>query len=102
MNNATLAYTFRLDRPSTKDLLQGLQNSTRDGQTIPIRVYRPRDAADTISFRCTFFHGGGYLFGTFSSEDANCARIVTALPIVAVSVCYRHTPFKHPTQYNDA
>ena len=50
-----------------------------------------------------FFHGGGFLFGTLSSEDASCGRIVAALNIVVVNVCYRHTPhYKHPTQASDA
>lgn len=50
-----------------------------------------------------YFHGGGFIFGTLSSEDTNCERIVAGLDIVIVNVCYRHTPqFKHPTQVNDA
>jgi acetyl esterase/lipase len=80
------------------------QIPTRDGQAIPIRVYRPKSLSDDILLPVyLYFHGGGFLFGTLNSEDANCERIVACLDIVVVNVCYRHTPlFKHPTQANDA
>lgn len=80
------------------------QIPTRDGQHIPARVYRPENVPTGIKLPVyLFFHGGGFLFGTLSSEDANCMRLVNALPIIVVNVCYRHTPqFKHPTQANDA
>jgi acetyl esterase/lipase len=80
------------------------QIPTRDGQLIPVRLYRPKSLPDKILLPVyLFFHGGGFLFGTLNSEDANCGRIVAALNIIVVNVCYRHTPqFKHPTQANDA
>jgi acetyl esterase/lipase len=67
-------------------------------------VYRPRSLLDNAVLPVyLFFHGGGFLFGTLDSEDANCGRIVAATNIIVVNVCYRHTPqFKHPTQANDA
>lgn len=76
----------------------------RDGSTIPLRIYRAKPAAESGPLPVyLYFHGGGYLFGTLSSEDANCSRIAAKLPIIVVNVCYRHTPqFKHPTQANDA
>jgi acetyl esterase/lipase len=55
-------------------------------------------------------HGGGFLFGTLSSEDSICSRIVIALaekdtaplPVVVVNVNYRHTPeHRYPTAWND-
>jgi acetyl esterase/lipase len=52
-------------------------------------------------------HGGGYLFGTLSSEDAICSRIVVSrvqndTPVMVFNVNYRHTP-EHgfPTAWND-
>lgn len=54
------------------------------------------------------FHGGGFLLGTLSSEDANCSRVVVALesmnsPVVVVNVNYRHCPeHKYPVAWNDA
>lgn len=49
-----------------------------------------------------FFHGGGYLFGTLSGDDKDCAKLALSTEIVVLNVCYRHTPeFQHPTQSND-
>jgi acetyl esterase/lipase len=81
-----------------------IQIPTQDGQLIPARVYRPKSLPEDVLLPVyLFFHGGGFLFGTLSSEDANCERIVATLNIIVVNVCYRHTPqFKHPTQANDA
>ncbi|RFU28506.1 hypothetical protein B7463_g7836, partial [Scytalidium lignicola] len=88
------------DKVSFKDH----QIQTQDGQHIVARVYRPKNVQTDVRLPVyLFFHGGGFLFGTLSSEDANCQRLVVALPIIVVNVCYRHTPqFKHPTQANDA
>ena len=75
-----------------------------DGSQIPVRVYRSNDAdADDLLPAYIFYHGGGFLFGSISSEDAGCARIAAEMPVAVVNVCYRHTPeFKHPTQHEDA
>ncbi|KAG0644929.1 Esterase 1 [Hyphodiscus hymeniophilus] len=80
------------------------QIPTQDGKTIGARIYRPKKIPDDAILPVyIYFHGGGFLFGTLASEDANCGRIVAALDIVVVNVCYRHTPhYKHPTQANDA
>lgn len=80
------------------------QIATRDGESIPARVYRPKNVPKNVLLPVyLYFHGGGFLFGTLSSEDANCERIIAGLDIVVVNVCYRHTPqFKHPTQATDA
>ncbi|KAH8697931.1 hypothetical protein BGW36DRAFT_359701 [Talaromyces proteolyticus] len=78
---------------------------TRDGQTIPARAYRANDAKDATDSHLPiylFFHRDRFLFGTLSFEDVVYARIVVSVPIIAVNVCYRHTPqFKHSTQAND-
>jgi acetyl esterase/lipase len=71
---------------------------------LPVRVYRSNEIESTTRFPVyIFFHGGGYMFGTVSSEDATCSRIAAAVRIVVVHVCYRHTPqFKYPKPYHDA
>ncbi|KAL4932476.1 alpha/beta hydrolase [Aspergillus undulatus] len=81
---------------------------TRDGASIEARSYRPVgvDASQRLPI-FLYLHGGGFLFGTLSSEDSACARIVTTLaeqnfPIVVVNVNYRHTPeHKYPTAWDD-
>ena len=77
--------------------------ATQDGDTIPLRLYRPVGAQEESLPLLMFFHGGGYLFGTIQSEDARCSKVATDLGIAVLSVCYRHTPhFKYPTQHLDA
>jgi acetyl esterase/lipase len=50
-----------------------------------------------------FFHGGGYCFGTLSSEDGFCSWLVEKAGIIVVNACYRHTPdWKWPAQREDA
>lgn len=76
----------------------------RDGYKIEARTYRSKSAAlDSTLPLYIHFHGGGFLFGTLLSEDANCARIATAVPIMVLNVNYRHTPeHVYPTAWNDA
>ena len=51
-------------------------------------------------------HGGGYLFGTLSSEDAICAgpaiRTAAQMPTVVLNLNYRHTlEYVYPTAWLD-
>ena len=84
--------------------LEDFQVPTRDGQTIPVRLYRPLEVSKTELIPVyVFFHGGGFFFGTLASEDARCSKIALELRIAVLNVCYRHTPaFKHPTPFYDA
>ena len=75
---------------------------TRDGSSIPARVYKPKTASSPLPLY-VFFHGGGYMFGSIASEHYQCMRTASLVPMVMVHVCYRHSPaFQHPTQTNDA
>ena len=77
---------------------------TRDGSSIEARSYRPasKDASETLPVYL-YFHGGGYLFGTLSSEDAKCSLIADHIGVVVFNVNYRHTPeFTFPTAWLDA
>ncbi|KAK3945496.1 alpha/beta-hydrolase [Diplogelasinospora grovesii] len=90
---------------------------TRDGSTIPVRIYRPLSKTNPSSPSSTnhttssqksqpaylYFHGGGMLFGTVATEDFSCISWSLALGFPVISVCYRHTPdFTFPTQIHDA
>lgn len=81
----------------------------RDGTPLEARSYRP--VGVPISERLpvyVHFHGGGFLFGTLSSEDGICSRIVTSrvqkgTPVVVLNINYRHTPeYPYPTAWNDS
>ncbi|KAE8403801.1 Alpha/Beta hydrolase protein [Aspergillus pseudonomiae] len=82
---------------------------TRDGESLEARTYRPSSVPATQRLPVfIFYHGGGFVMGTLSSEDAICSRIVVAQvaagsPVVVVNVNYRHTPeYTYPTAWNDA
>ena len=76
---------------------------TRDSSTVEARSYRPISApADEKLPVYLFFHGGGFLFGTLSSEDALCSQVAINANVAVVNVNYRHTP-EHvfPTAWHD-
>lgn len=77
---------------------------TRDGSTIEGRSYRPTDVSKTERIPLYIhLHGGGFLFGTLSSEDAICSRIAIGSKVAVLNVNYRHTPeFLFPTAWHDA
>ncbi|ODH32318.1 hypothetical protein ACO22_03388 [Paracoccidioides brasiliensis] len=82
---------------------------TRDGSSIEARSFRPSSIPASQPLPVYIhLHGGGFLWGTPDSEDANCSRTVVSLaesglPVVVVNVNYRHTPeHKYPTAWNDA
>ena len=88
--------------------LQDYTVIARDGTPLEARTYRP--AGVPISERLPVYvhlHGGGFLFGTLSSEDAICSRIVTSrvqksTPVMVLNINYRHTPeYRYPTAWDD-
>lgn len=106
------------EESATRDMIdQGLDSKVqmqdhivvaRDGATLEARTYRP--AGVPISQRLPvyiYLHGGGFLFGTLSSEDTACSSIVATraendTPVVVFNVNYRHTPeYRYPTAWND-
>lgn len=76
----------------------------RDGFPLQARTYRPRSARKRSPIPVYIhFHGGGFLFGTLSSEDAICGRIAAHLDILVLNINYRHTPeYTYPTAWQDA
>jgi acetyl esterase/lipase len=77
---------------------------TRDGTTIEARTYRSvkKDAFEKLPVYL-YFHGGGFLFGTLSSEDPLCAQTAINTGAVVLNVNYRHTPeHTFPTAWHDS
>lgn len=78
---------------------------TRDGAAIEARSYRPL-SADTDAAPLPLYihyHGGGYYFGTLSSEDGACGKIALGAQVMVLNVNYRHTPeVRYPTPFDDA
>ncbi|KAJ5794149.1 hypothetical protein N7457_000748 [Penicillium paradoxum] len=84
--------------------MQDHEIPSRDDHKLEARSYRPLTAPPTENLPVYIhFHGGGFLFGTLSSEDAICARLAISARVVVVNVNYRHTPeYTYPTAWNDA
>jgi acetyl esterase/lipase len=62
---------------------------------VTVRVYRPARPTNS-ALPCVFWmHGGGYIFGTYDSENPRFDRWVQELGCVGVSVEYRLAP-EHP------
>lgn len=78
--------------------------TARDGYTLEARSYQATSApADKPLPIYIHFHGGGFCFGTLSSEDAICSRLVINTNVVVLNVNYRHTPeYSYPTAWNDS
>ncbi|MEQ9395733.1 alpha/beta hydrolase [Haliea sp.] len=58
---------------------------------VPVRVYRPANAAGALP-GLVYLHGGGFVFGNLESEHATCVALCRNLGIVVVSVDYRLSP----------
>lgn len=62
---------------------------------VPIRIYRPKSAAEG-ALPCVFeIHGGGFMLGNIEMMDAWCQRVSAEVSAVVVSVEYRLAP-EHP------
>jgi acetyl esterase/lipase len=71
-----------------------------DGHKVPVRVHRPRGVEGPLP--CVYsIHGGGYVFGSNTRDDALFDRWCPQLGCVGVSVDYRlapETPFPGPLE----
>ena len=61
------------------------------GGDLPIRIYRPVDAAQD-SPCMMFFHGGGWVIGTIETHDLVCQALCESTNATVVSVEYRLAP----------
>ncbi|WP_411285017.1 alpha/beta hydrolase [Lapillicoccus sp.] len=67
------------------------QLAARDGQSIPLRVYRPGHGAGPLPV-IVFFHGGGWVLGNVRGYDALCGFLADSVEALVVSVDYRMAP----------
>jgi acetyl esterase len=73
---------------------------TRDGDTLPARLYLPADADDLPV--TLYFHGGGWLLGSIESHDVVTRHLANASHGAVLSVGYRRGPeSRFPTAVND-
>ncbi|KFY76024.1 hypothetical protein V499_04141 [Pseudogymnoascus sp. VKM F-103] len=77
------------------------KDETADG--IPVRIYKPKDAARTKLPIVVYYHGGGFVLGNLDTEDAWCRYLAKTTPSIVVSVDYRLGPkFKMPVMLEDS
>jgi len=86
------------------------QNVTHEDRTVPgpagapdisVRVYRPANAPGTLP-GVYYIHGGGMIFGSVETENAEAEQVCEEVGAVVVSVEYRLAPeHPHPAQSQD-
>jgi acetyl esterase len=64
-----------------------------DAGGVPVRLYRPSDAADLGLL--VYFHGGGWVIGDLDSHDQVCRLLANGSGHAVLSVDYRLAP-EHP------
>jgi len=81
--------------------VEDLAIATRDGASVPARLYAPTTAAGLPVL--LYFHGGGFTIGSIASHDTLCRTLATLAGCAVVSVGYRLAPeHRFPTAVNDA
>jgi len=59
---------------------------------IPLRLYRPRPAADGPLPVLVYFHGGGWVIGDLDTHDVLCRELANGAGCAVVAVDYRMGP----------
>jgi len=74
-----------------------------NGESIPIRVYRPLDEPSELPPVMVFCHGGGWVFGDLDGHDALCRQLANRSGCVVIAVDYRLAPeHRFPAPLEDA
>lgn len=75
---------------------------SRDGGTIPARIYRPIASDDSLPV-LVYSHGGGWVFGSVDAVDRAVKWIAAESKVVVISVDYRLAPeAPYPAAWDDA
>ena len=75
---------------------------TRDGESIPGRLYLPADESAVLPLT-VYYHGGGWLLGSIDSHDVTARMLANASGSAVLSVGYRRGPeSRFPTAVDDA
>ena len=73
----------------------------RDGQEVPLRVYRPTMTGEPLPV-VVYFHGGGWVLGSTRMYDPLCTFLARSVAAVVVSVDYRMAPeYRAPMAVHD-
>jgi len=100
---------FRETRPASTPVPPAIglvKDLTADGPlgSIPLRLYRPADAAATTRLPVlVYFHGGGWVIGDLDTHDVLCRQLTAEAGVSVISVDYRLAPeHKFPAAVDDA
>ncbi|BBY67483.1 alpha/beta hydrolase [Mycolicibacterium helvum] len=75
---------------------------TRDGHSVPGRLYLPAEETAVLPLT-VYFHGGGWLLGSIDSHDTATRLLANAAGSAVLSVGYRRGPeARFPAAVNDA
>jgi acetyl esterase len=67
---------------------------------IPVRIYTPQAEGPLPAL--VYFHGGGWVIGTFETHDAVCRHLAKESPAIVVAIDYRLAPeHKFPAAAED-
>ncbi|MBW8730157.1 MAG: alpha/beta hydrolase [Terrabacter sp.] len=72
--------------------IAGTSFAARDGHSVDVRTYRPRDAAGEALPAMLWFHGGGWVLGNTRGYDPICAWIADRARVTVLNVDYRLAP----------
>jgi len=83
--------------------VEDLAIPTRDGQSLPARLYAPVPAGAEALPLLVYFHGGGFTIGSVATHDTLCRHLSHLAQCAVVSVDYRLAPeHKFPSAVHDA
>jgi acetyl esterase len=95
------AYTASLAPPRPPGLLVRDAVVPTPDHAVPVRVYRPADAAGALPC-VVYMHGGGFMKGDLDSSDPIAWGFTHALGVTTISIDYRLTPeHPYPAAFND-
>jgi acetyl esterase/lipase len=80
---------------STLDVTDRRIPGPEGGPDVPVRVYVPRQRAQSPTPAILYIHGGGFFVGSIDTEHAGAAALARELGVVVASVDYRLAP-EHP------
>lgn len=89
-------------QPHKMARVQDLALPTRDGHTLPARLWVPHltDAAQPVLL---YLHGGGFTIGSVATHETLCRHLAHLAQCAVVSVDYRLAPeHPYPTAVHDA
>ncbi|XP_009905037.2 arylacetamide deacetylase-like 4 [Dryobates pubescens] len=71
-------------------------------EKVPVRIYQPKVPSAGRRRGVMFFHGGGWVFGSFETHEKLCCCIARESESVVIAVGYRLAPeHKYPAAYED-